>query len=214
MSKALPGCEELRPQRERLRLTLDEVSLATRLSVEWLSALEENRPADLPGEPYRSAYLRMYREALELGPPPEVTETEPELTVGERSAPPVRGRALMGLLVGAAALILAAGVWLAYTAPDEEIEAPSASEGAQTVRIQALKPGQRVSVRADGELVFEGALPTEEASEFSARKRLEIAVPAVGAVRLRHNGAVITPQGRQDTPRNLVFLDDRAGWLP
>ncbi|MBN2798924.1 MAG: DUF4115 domain-containing protein [Deltaproteobacteria bacterium] len=214
MSGALPGFEELRPRREALGLSLDEVALVTRLSVEWLVALEDGRVADLPQEPYRSAYLRTYREVLELGP----VEVEAQLVEDQApppSEPPRRTPRQVIALLGVAGLVLVVGIWLAVaTGGRGHRSGEELSDSFQTVRLAAQGAGVRVKVHADGELVFDGVLSPSEPQEFSGRERVELDLPSLEAVKIRHNGSAVTPQGVQDAPRKLVFIDDSRGVRP
>ena len=47
--------------------------------------------------------------------------------------------------------------------------------------------------------------------ELAARERLEVELTAIGDVKLEWNGEAVVPQGRQDAPRRLVFIDDSNG---
>ena len=43
---------------------------------------------------------------------------------------------------------------------------------------------------------------------MKARREIVLEVMSTGALRLEYNGERIVPQGRQDEPRTLVFVND------
>ncbi len=58
--------EELRSQRERRGISLDEVAVATRVSLRHLSALEEDRFTELPGGVFSRGIVRSYAQCCGL----------------------------------------------------------------------------------------------------------------------------------------------------
>lgn len=56
----------LRDAREKLGLSLKEVERSTRIRASYLEGLEQEKPAELPGESYVQAFLRSYAEFLDL----------------------------------------------------------------------------------------------------------------------------------------------------
>lgn len=92
----------LRARRQELGLTLDEVADRTRIRRTYLEALEEDRTDLLPGETYRTGFLRIYANLLGMKPEqlPEGASLRPasppseagEKSVGRspREKPPVR----------------------------------------------------------------------------------------------------------------------------
>lgn len=58
----------LKVQRKLRGITLEEVSLYTKISPNWLLLLEENRFDQLPGEIFTKGYLRLYAEAVGMDP--------------------------------------------------------------------------------------------------------------------------------------------------
>ena len=56
----------LRAERERLQIPLSEVSEKLRIQRDYLAALEEGRPAELPGATYAAGFLRTYSDFLGL----------------------------------------------------------------------------------------------------------------------------------------------------
>lgn len=97
-------------------------------------------------------------------------------------------------------------------------------EGRRMARAAATTPtapSQQLSVLArynthlkvlvDGELVADGPLAGGESLDLQAHREIVVELPAVQSVRLEYNGRTIVPQGRQDAPRRLLFVDDRQG---
>jgi transcriptional regulator with XRE-family HTH domain len=222
--------EKLRTRREALQLSLDDVSDVTRISVENLSALEEDRSHELPEGPYRRAFLRAYDEFLgqeeersgvrpapsfepEL-PPPTETQSEP-VGAFERNGASLRWVALVvGLLV------FAVGAWrVLSSSPGTQglgadagmgtlADGEGVVQGKQELAMRALR-STTVSVIVDGESRFDGVLPGGQKLAFEGQQKFEVNLAAVGDVSLRYNGEKIVPLGEQDTPRKLVFIDDR-----
>ena len=60
--------EELKVQRERRGISLDDVAVSTRVSLRHLSALEEGRFKDLPGGVFSRGIVRSYAERCGLEP--------------------------------------------------------------------------------------------------------------------------------------------------
>ena len=54
--------DELRSQRERRGISLDDVAISTRVSLRHLSALEEDRFAELPGGVFSRGIVRSYAQ--------------------------------------------------------------------------------------------------------------------------------------------------------
>lgn len=60
--------EELREQRERRGISLDDVAVSTRVSLRHLNALEEDRFKELPGGVFSRGIVRSYAEHCGLEP--------------------------------------------------------------------------------------------------------------------------------------------------
>jgi len=58
--------EMLKEEREKYRLTLDEVAKRTRIRAEYIQALEESRFQDLPASPFVKGYIKTYAKLLGL----------------------------------------------------------------------------------------------------------------------------------------------------
>ena len=85
MSKDSFG-ETLKRERELRGVTLDEISLATRIATRFLRAIEEERWDDLPGGIFNRGFVRAM--ARYIGLDEENTVAEYVLAIGDRGAPP------------------------------------------------------------------------------------------------------------------------------
>jgi transcriptional regulator with XRE-family HTH domain len=197
---------ELRERREARGLSLAEVSEATGIAIEHVEALEEDRPGDLPPGPYASAYERTLGKYLGLSTTPPAAPAE---TAERRSAPLWVVRAL------ALASMVALFALLAFSARDPIRELTGRRTGSSQAIDQHLevvaRENTRLVVRADGAAVLDRPVAGGEKLAFEARDSLEIEVPRVSDVSLTWNGEVLVPQGRQDSPRLIVLVDDEDG---
>jgi cytoskeleton protein RodZ len=130
--------ETLKRERELRKISLREVSEATKIGLRYLEALEANRFDQLPGGLFNKGFIRAYSKFIGLdgeamvnaylfdlnsrrNPPPprpryagfSIEETAPPVPPAEEHPPPAPSRrwALAGVL-GAAVLVVAAGLWL------------------------------------------------------------------------------------------------------
>lgn len=191
----------LRARREERGWSLEEVSATLRIPVPHLLAIEEGRLEDLPPGPYRAGHVRAYLAHLGLEPEPPPAPAPP---------PPPSRRALwpIRLAAGAVCLVLLALLGLQVggegggEAPVAEANAPD-----QRVTLRARRT-TRLRVLVDGEVVLDRKVPGGERIEVAGHHRVEVHLEGADAARVEYNGQPILPQGRQDTPRRLVFVDD------
>lgn len=201
-----PG-SRLRARREQLELTLEQGSAGTRIAVEHLRALEEDAPERLPEGPYAAAWARQYADFLgmEHAPP-----APPELPEHRLPLPAVR-LVVLGALVTFAVLL---GVRVVQSLTREPVvEGPRVFPVAapdQHVEVTALVDAP-LTLTVDGRVAFDRVLATGESIEVHAHDRIEVELSAAEQVRVRYNGEAVVPQGRQDTARRLVFIDDAEG---
>ncbi|MBT3218674.1 MAG: helix-turn-helix domain-containing protein [Proteobacteria bacterium] len=195
--------EELRAKRQAKGLTIEEVSRETRIAVEHLLALEDGRPGDIPAGPYAQMYLRAYQEYLGLEPIP------PEALWSAEEPPQTRGPSLWVvrlLAAGACLALLTLIIWqvgfrngigteVAKKAPD------------QLVHIVARR-NTDLKVVVDDKVVLDRRLAGGEEVDVAGHDRVELYMAATQDARVEYNGNLIVPQGRQDVPRRLVFIDD------
>jgi transcriptional regulator with XRE-family HTH domain len=198
---------ELRTRREAKGLSVAEVSEATGIPVEHVEALEEDRHADLPPGPYASAYERTLGKYLGLSTTPPAGA--PAEGSERRSAPlwVVRALALASMVALFALLALSARERLQGMTGRRAGGSQAIDQHLEVV----AKATTRLVVRADGAPVLDRTVAGGEELVFDARDSLEIEVPRVSDVSLRWNGEILVPQGRQDSPRLIVLVDDEDG---
>jgi cytoskeleton protein RodZ len=89
---------QLRRQREKLKITLDQVATQTKVSASLFRSLEDGECARWPGGIYSRSYVRAYAEAIGVDPdralevfaycyPGLAAQEFPEPAVGERPLP-------------------------------------------------------------------------------------------------------------------------------
>ena len=188
---------EIRHTRERLGLTLDELAERTRIPVEHLQALEDGRVQDLPAGPYAEMYRRSVREVLGLTevPPPPRTAHPP-------ARPLSQVRAIAAVPVVAVLLLVGWQGWSWWSSlppppdlPDLEVEV-------------IARRNTQIAIEVDGKGIIDRTVAGSERIVVTGRERVSVEVPATQDVRVQYNGERIVPQGRQDAPRRLVFIDD------
>lgn len=117
--------EILLSEREKRGLTVKDVEAATSIRALYISAIENNNFAVVPGEVYLKGFIRNYANYLGLNgqamvdlyrqqqlPPSNTTVDEPEAEVNVNTdASPAGGSAAKWMIVGAAAVILAGAAW-------------------------------------------------------------------------------------------------------
>lgn len=202
---------DLRARREALGLTLEQVQKDTRIPLAHLAAIEEGRLEDLPEGPWRDAYVRAYRERLGLAPDAAPDEDVPV------PAPPGRVPLAAVRIVAGAAVLSLLGL-VAWQLRPEELPldlgdgsgSVASDEPDQLVKVRANRE-VRLRILVDGAVAVERTLANGEQVEVAGKDRVEIELPAAEAARIEYNGDVVTPQGRQDEPRRIVFVDDAGG---
>lgn len=210
-ARRAPGAD-LAAARARAGLTLEEAAKRTRIPQRYLEALEKGDHAVFPAGPFLAGYTRQYRRFLDL---PEdagaaLPEPEPELTVTrpERPSRATRSRGLRVAGVGALAAVCLALV-VAIVDRTRGDAAPTLGVAPdQRVALRA-EEAVRARVEADGEVVFQGALPPGKTSSFSAHDRLVVELDSLEVVDIRYNDRPLEPLGAASRPRRLVFVDDR-----
>lgn len=201
----LPGAgPELRRRREKLGLSVEEAARRLRLDPAHVRALEDGRADILPAGPYTQGWLRSYRELLEL--PVEPLGRAEVLKRDADRVPLWALRAVAGGLCALAALLAVLQVL-----PDPPTAEPVSDDVADQRLAVVATADVPVRVWSDGTTVWEGRLASGQRIDAVARERLEVEVGALDAVRVSWNDELIAPEGRQETPRRLVFVDDAAG---
>lgn len=194
---------ELAARRESLNLTLDDVARTTRIPRKYLEALESGEEDVIPVGPYRSAYLRAYREQLGLDPDGVIAPA----TRRRSALVPLRLLQTVAFVCVLVAVIVGLReVWLLAKVEDAR-QAATADIPDQDLRVVANYTAF-VRVTVDGDEAFARQLPGGASQLFVARDRIEVELVAAESARLWWNGEPISPQGRQDAPRKLIFVDD------
>ncbi len=190
---------DLRARREALGLDLARLADETRIPIGHLRAIEEGRLEDLPAGPYREGWVRAYRERLGVDDAPSMAQVPPPAALPLDAA---RWAAVASVL----GLVLLAG----WSLMDRTGGAVPVGVPDQLVTVEA-RVNTQVRVEVDGLLVHDGVLTRGERVEASGRDEVVVELPAVGNVRLTYQGKRVEPQGNQDMPRRLVFVDDGEG---
>lgn len=200
--------ELIRRHREEMGLSLSDLAAATRIPIAYLEALEQGRLHEIPSGPYVSGYLRAVCSHLGV----EEEMVDPHLRAGVVLPPQgaplalVRGMALVSVL--ALAVLLGSALWqrLGF-----EVEvAPSGLEPDQSLTVSARR-ATHLRAAIDGGALAEHTLAEGEQLELQGTERIELELEAINHVRLRWNDENVVPQGLQDAPRLLVFVDDARG---
>ncbi len=192
----------LKLRREELGLSLAQVAADTKIPVEHLVAIEEGRIADLPAGPYAAAYLRTLEDHLDV-PLGEATPTEVPPKEGEIPLWAVRWLAAGSVLV--VFVIIGWQTW--QPGLESSMDRQPAEVITREVKITPRKTA-RLRVVVDDEVALDKKVPGGDTLAFAGEGRIEVDVPSVEAVRIEYDGKAIVPQGRQDAPRRLVFIDD------
>lgn len=199
----------LREAREARGESLDEAAAALRVDARHLAALEAGAEGALPDGPFAAGWLRAYREHLGLPVDDEARHVPRSRRRDPERAPLWALRAVAGA-AAIVAVLLAGIALLPGDLRSPPPSGPSPADADQHVTVHAIRTtGLRLLV--DGAVVYDGALPGGERVAVDGRDRIEVHLTAAEAVRVDYNGERIEPQGRQDTPRRLVFVDDLGG---
>lgn len=209
-----PIGESLRQRRAALGLDLDAVAAALKIKPGFLAALEEGRPAELPGRTYAVGFLRTYGDYLGLDSG-EVLRRFKRETAGLEAKPdlsfpiPLRAGSMPGGRMVLAGLILALcgyGAWYYLSAghraaPQRVSEVPLA-----LLRPPAAKPSLRPAP----------ALP-EHAARAAAAKPPAVSSPPAGSARRTAPNGAAPPVPSKVMPTALALsapLPQRAAAKP
>jgi hypothetical protein len=178
------------------------VAQRTRIPEEHLSTIEADRFDLLPAGPYAKAWVRTYCELVGVDEPVEMPDP------GDPPMVPLNVVRGVGLSTLFAALVLLAWTqWGPTTPVDPGPPAPRLPD--QAVSVAALR-SVPLKVTVDGQPTYDAVLVGGASIDFEGHDEIAVEVPAVDAVHIRYNGQRIIPQGRQDAPRRIVFVDDGA----
>lgn len=200
----------IRARREQLGWTIEAVAQATRIPVPYVQAIEADQLDALPPGPYAHAYVRAL--AVHLGVDPSLSDEDlPMPATPPQGAPLWLVRALAGL-----SLVALVGVLGSYAV--DRLGPGLAMPSRDPDQRLAISVQRRTALRVevDGVVALDRTVDGGEQLSFAASDRIALTLRSTSHVHLEWNGVHIVPQGRQDVPRELVFVDDRglAGGLP
>ncbi len=222
----------LRKAREKRRVTLDEASRDTKLSIEHLRALEEERFGDLLGEVYVRGSLRTYAQYLGVDPDKVITAygrhveeagappPPPGLGRVERAIAATRIRDNQRLMVVLATTVLVMAVVFGFLSRGKSSPAPAnlASPPAAVVPITRSVDAELVALRnaqvtytADHNAPVTISLQKGETRAISATSALAIRIEDGGTVQLTVNGSELGAPGKAGIPWQRTFTFDTGG---
>ena len=228
--------ENLRRERELRGVSLREIADATKISVRFLKALEEDRVDLLPGGLFPKAFVRQY--ARHLGLDAERYVAEFLYVLGERPAwsPPApppprpvpRGLIFFGLVVvlGVVLSLKLAGAperdaRHARVAADTPAPVPTAADASSGVSpplatavgtpdglVLTLKAQQDcwVEARADGQTVLNRVLVGGETATLEAHGQIVLSVGNAGGLAFRVNDRPGVPLGRSGEVKRNIVI--------
>lgn len=228
--------ENLRRERELRGISLHEIAEATKISVRFLQALEEDRAGVLPGGIFPRAFLRQYARHLGLDPEKVVAEFQylhaetlperPPVAPPRWSLPP--GALFLAGLVVAAVVLLVAYRRSGTEDPPPAKQAPAASAPAVLPSDRVYPPPRPapratravdglvltltaqqscwVEVRADGETVINRVLNEGETETLAAQGELVLSVGNAGGLEFRVNDLPGVPLGKSGEVRRNIVI--------
>jgi hypothetical protein len=197
----------LRARREALGRSLEDLAKTTRIPVQHLEAIEDGRMEDLPAGPYAAAWVRTLRTELGVEEP---SEEAAAAAVPPQGAPLWVVRALAVSSLFALFVVLLSFGWERIRPMIGTGGGPVSELADQQLELTA-KRSTVVKVTADGAVLHDGEVSGGESKTFDARDRIDLEVRSLADLTLRWNGEELVPQGVQDAPRRLVFVDDAGG---
>jgi cytoskeleton protein RodZ len=226
--------ERLKRERELREVTPNEIVVATRISLRFLDALENEDWDKLPGGIFNRGFVRAI--ARYLGLDEENLLAEYDLAHGDQSAealPPPENRIpsppkwmaavlVLGMLVVIAGLVTA-GVygWRRYSAhrrakqssavsaqSNSRAQTASFVSGDQSAALDlsvSTSSATRVRVLADGKLILDAEMRASETRHFSAEIAFEVTAADSSAVLLELNGQAMPPIGSPGASGTIVL---------
>jgi len=227
--------ETLRRERELRGVSLREIADATKISVRFLQALEQDRVEILPGGMFRRAFVREYARFLGLDAERLVTEFvhahRSEGAEAEAAAPrgpqsgPHHGAWVLAVFAIVLLPLLGAKVWRERA----RVAAPAVAPAVQVERVYAtpapppsedtprdvndgialtLSAKERcwVAVRADGRTVLDRVLSEGESQTVQAQGEIVLSVGNAGGISFSVDDRPGLPLGRSgEVRRNIVI---------
>jgi cytoskeletal protein RodZ len=225
--------ERLKRERELREVAPNEIVVATRISLRFLEALENEDWEKLPGGIFNRGFVRAI--ARYLGLDEENLLAEYDLAHGDQSAeaapalenripsPPkwMAAALVFGVLVVIAGLV-AAGVygWRSFSAhrrakrssaisaqsdPSAQPASLSADPAAALDLSVSTSAVTRVRILADGKLILDSELRAGETRHFSAETAFQVTASDSSAVLLELNGQAMPPIGSPGASGTIVL---------
>ena len=225
--------ENLRRERELRGVDLHEMAEATKISIRFLQALEQDRVDVLPGGIFPRAFVRQYGKYLGLDPERLVAEFV--FAFGGDPVPARAPSARVHLdhsnrwwMIGAAALLIVAFLaWKAWgrSSPGAQAEAPVASAPPLTFPQDRVYPppsaGEStagvvvgltvrkkswVEAKVDGTTVLSRVMDEGETHRLDARDAVTLSLGNAGGVEYSLNGRPPASLGRDGEVRRNVVI--------
>ena len=226
--------ENLRRERELRGVDLHEMAEATKISIRFLQALEQDRVDVLPGGIFPRAFVRQYGKYLGLDPERLVAEFV--FAFGGDPVPARAPNAQVHLdhsnrwwMIGAAALLIVAFLaWKTWGRPSPDVQAetplasaapltfpqdrvfppPSAAAGAPAGVVVGLTVRKKswVEARVDGTTVLSRVMEEGETHRLDARDAVTLSLGNAGGVDYSVNGRPPVSLGRDGEVRRNVVI--------
>ncbi len=224
--------ENLRRERELRGISLREIADATKISVRFLQALEQDRVDVLPGGLFPRAFVRQYARHLGLDQERLVADflyVHGDKAVEKNPPPPRRWTPPRGLFFVAAVVIAAAALSLrrgtsehggrlsppaptAVVRPADRVYPPPANPGPPEAPPESLvltltaQQNCWVQVQADGQTVIDRVLSQGESETLEAHGEIVLSVGNAGGLAFRVNDRPGMPLGKSgEVRRNIVI---------
>ncbi len=226
----------LKREREQRKITLDDISLATKIGTRFLAALEAEHFDQLPGGIFNKGFVRAYARHLGIDENQAIADfvaaSAPTLPESPAEDTPVL--AAMAVRVPESKK-MSRGIRSEQTQPASPESAGAASQappagssagspeaatpaagavsnaGAFTVLIKAREDSW-VSITADGQPVMQDTVTSAAEKSVQAHNQIVIKTGNVGALDISFNGKKLAPQGRDNQVKTLTF--DLKGLRP
>lgn len=157
----------LKHERELRGIALDKIAHSTKINTRFLTALEENRFEDLPGEVFIKGFIRAYGQAIGLNTDEllaayhEISGTGPETeAVAEVPESPDNSLLKAGLGIGAALIIIVSGIYWLTTSGDATPEPTREPRSAAPLEVDNSLP--EVAQEAESTAPAEAGGPPSE----------------------------------------------------
>ena len=210
---------DLRRERERQDLSLDQASEQTNIPRRYLEALETGDETVLPAGTFHRQYRRQY--LLFLGYPDIAESIESEEKASgdfdNESAPPpiidesghegpILRMAATGFLLTFLVVLVAnfGGLLTDDKAPSDTIQAKAVT---QSIQVYAVEP-TRVTATGDGEIIHNGIIKAGKSVNIQSIDRVILDIADLTTVKVRHNAKRVEPLHNLSLGRRLVFIQD------